>query len=43
MSYPEPGGLVNIQLQSRVTDGGEFRDDGGAVAQYKPETHGTQN
>lgn len=43
MSYPEPGGLVCIQLQSRVSNGSEFRDDGRAVPQHKPETHGTQN
>lgn len=43
VSYPEPRGLVCIQLQSRVSDGSEFRDDGWAVPQYKPETHGAQN
>lgn len=43
LSYPEPGGLVCIQLQSRVSNGSEFRDDGGAVPQYKPKTHGAQN
>lgn len=43
MSYPKPGGLVSIQLQSRVSNGGEFRNDGRAVPKDKPETHGTQN
>lgn len=43
MSYPEPGGLVCVQLQSRVSDGSEFRDDGRAVPQNKPETHGAQD
>lgn len=42
-SYPEPGGLVGVQLQSGVSDGGELGDDRGAVPQHETKAHGPQH